>query len=50
MCTDKFIVWEEVQNVLGICNVDGALDAKKFLLNTMLMQQTPLYKSTFQAN
>jgi hypothetical protein len=50
MCTNKFIVWEEVQNDLGIRKVYEALDAKKFLLNTMLIQQTPLYKSTFQVN
>jgi len=50
MCTNKFIVWEEVQNALGIHKVDEALDAKKFLFNIMLIQQTPLHKSTFQAN
>lgn len=50
MCANKFIVWEEVQNALGIRKVDEALDAKKFLLSTMLIQQTPLYKYTFQAN
>jgi len=40
MCTNKFIVWEEVQNALGTRKVDEALDAKKFLPNTMLIQQT----------
>ena len=50
MCTNKFNVWEEVQNVFGIRKVYKALDDKKFLLNTVLIQQTPLYKSTYQAN
>ena len=44
MCTNKFIVWEEVQNAFGIRKVYEELDAKKFLLNTMLIQQTPLYR------
>jgi len=37
VCTNKLVVWDEVQNALGIRKVYEALDAKKFLPNTLLI-------------